>query len=261
LLAGGAAPLVVDASGGGRIGYRWMGVMVGAFIAVSALAAFVGTARAPLGRACPSEVSLRRQLVAARESPAFRVLLVCFVVQSAGVGSLLVGVRYVSALVWHDPAATSPLFVAFIGPAVLVMAPWSLVGRRLGKLTAYRLGSLMLAVASAVLVALPLMPRALVYAVVVVAGVGYAGLQVFAQALMPDCVADDTARTGRRQARVFTGAAGQSLGMGGGALLFALLLQAAGYQSATTDGDATHRMRTGHRYEVDGSRGTVRALA
>lgn len=241
LVVGGVAPLVVDAAGGGPSGYRWMGAMVGALIAVSALAAFVGTARAPLGRAYPSEVSLRRQLATARESPAFRALLVCFVVQSVGIGSLLVGVRYVSALVWQDPAATSPLFVAFIGPAVLVMAPWSLVGRRLGKLTAYRLGSVMLAGASAVLVALPLLPRALVYVVVVVAGVGYAGLQVFAQALLPDCVAYDTARSARRQAGVFTGVwtAGQSLGMGVGALLFALLLQIAGYRSSTADGGAT----------------------
>jgi Na+/melibiose symporter-like transporter len=241
LLAGGVAPLVVDAAGGGPSGYRWMGVMVGALIAVSALAAFVGTARAPLGRPYPSEASLRRQIAAARQSPAFRALLVCFVVQSIAIGSLLVGARYVSTLVWRDPAATSPLFVAFIGPAVLVMAPWSLVGRRLGKLTAYRLGSLILAGASAVLVALPLLPRALVYAVVVVAGVGYAGLQVFAQALLPDYVADDTARTGRRQAGVFTGlwTAGQSLGMGAGALLFALLLQVAGYRPSTSDGTAT----------------------
>jgi Na+/melibiose symporter-like transporter len=217
-----------------------MGVGVGALVAAAALTAFVGTARAPLGRAYPSEVSLRRQLATARESPAFRALLICFVVQSVGIGSLLAGVPYLSALVWQDPAATAPLFVAFIGPAVLVMGPWSMVGRRRGKLIAYRLGSLTLAGACAALVALPLLPRALVYAVVVVAGVGYAGLQVFAQALLPDCVAHDTARTGLRQAGVFTGVwtAGQSLGMGGGALLFALLLQFTGYRSSIADGGA-----------------------
>jgi Na+/melibiose symporter-like transporter len=229
LVAGGVAPLVVEVAGGGRVGYRWMGVTVGVLVAASALAAFVGTRAAPTGRPYPSERTLRRQVAAARTSRSFRDLLVCFAVQSVGIGCLLAGVHYFAAAVWGDPATTAPLFVAFIGPAVLVMAPWGAVGRRLGKLAAYRLGSLMLAGAAAALLLSPLLPRAAVYGVVVLAGVGYAGLQVFAQALLPDCVAVDTARTGRRQAGVFTGlwTAGQSLGMGAGGLLFALTLQVA----------------------------------
>lgn len=237
LVAGGIAPLVVETAGGGRAGYRWMGVTVGLLVAASALATVIGTRSAPAGRPYPSERTLRRQLAAARESRSFRGLLACFAVQSVGIGCLLAGVHYFAAVVWDDPAATAPLFVAFIGPAVLVMAPWSTVGRRLGKLAAYRLGSLVLAGAAAALLSAPLLPRAAVYGVVVLAGVGYAGLQVFAQALLPDCVAVDTARTGRRQAGVFTGlwTAGQSLGMGAGGLLFGLTLQVANGISAGAD--------------------------
>src|SRR3982751_2390391 len=67
-------------------------------------------------------------------------------------------------------------------------------------------------------------------------GVGYAGQQVFALAMLPDCIAWDTARTGRRQAGVFTGlwTAGETLGLALGPGIYALMLQLFGYVSSTT---------------------------
>lgn len=75
-----------------------------------------------------------------------------------------------------------------------------------------------------------------VYALVAVIGAGYAGEQVFALALLPDCVADDEARTGRRQAGVFTGlwTAGETFGLALGPGVFALVLQLSGYVSSDT---------------------------
>src|SRR6185312_8847406 len=86
------------------------------------------------------------------------------------------------------------------------------------------------------LVAAPLLPPVVVYLVVAVLGVGYAGQQVFAMAMLPDCIAYDTARTGRRQAGVFTGVwtAGETLGLALGPGLYALILQIFGYVSSST---------------------------
>src|SRR6185312_6436305 len=91
------------------------------------------------------------------------------------------------------------------------------------------------------LVAAPLLPPVVVYLVVAVLGVGYAGQQVFALAMLPDCIAYDTARTGRRQAGVFTGlwTAGETLGLALGPGLFALVLQVFGYVSSSTGEAAT----------------------
>ena len=79
-----------------------------------------------------------------------------------------------------------------------------------------------------------------VYLLVAVVGVGYAGQQVFAMAMLPDCIAYDTERTGRRQAGVFTGVwtAGETLGLALGPLLYAGVLAAGGYVSST-DSSAT----------------------
>ena len=71
---------------------------------------------------------------------------------------------------------------------------------------------------------------------ILVVGGGYAGQQVFALAMLPDRIADDTARTGRRQAGVFTGlwTAGETLGLALGPGIYALMLQLFGYVSSST---------------------------
>jgi Na+/melibiose symporter-like transporter len=55
-------------------------------------------------------------------------------------------------------------------------------------------------------------------------------------AMLPDCIAYDTARTGRRQAGVFTGlwTAGETLGLALGPGIYALVLQIFGYVSSAT---------------------------
>ncbi len=67
-------------------------------------------------------------------------------------------------------------------------------------------------------------------------GVGYAGQQVFGLAMLPDCIAYDAARTGKRQAGVFTGlwTAGETLGLALGPSVYGAVLAAFGYVSSTT---------------------------
>jgi Na+/melibiose symporter-like transporter len=127
------------------------------------------------------------------------------------------------------------LFACFVGPALLVMPLWKRVGQRSGKLRGYWIASLLFAGGAAVLLAATVVPVVVVYLVTAVIGVGYAGQQVFALAMLPDCVAFDAARTGRRQAGVFTGlwTAGETLGLAVGPGLYALVLAVFGYVSNT----------------------------
>lgn len=237
LVSGAVAPLVVTAGGGGVAGHRWMGLFVAALIAVGALGAFLGTRSAPSGVVGESEPSLRAQLTVAAGNRPFRLLLICFVIQSAGMATILAGVKYFSEQIMRDPELGPTLaFACFVGPALLVMPAWTRAGARLGKLRAFVLASLLFAAGAAALVAAPVLPAPAVYAMIVVIGCGYAGQQVFALAMLPDCIAYDTARTGRRQAGVFTGlwTAGETFGLALGPGLYGLVLQVTGYASSAT---------------------------
>ncbi|WP_434741769.1 MFS transporter [Micromonospora sp. SH-82] len=237
LVSGALAPMVVTAGGDGLAGHRWMGLFVAALIAVGALGAFLGTRSAPTGTVAATEPSLRAQLAVAGRARAFRALLLCFVIQSVGVATILAGVNYFAGHVLRDPG-TGPtlLFACFVGPALLVMPVWTRVGARLGKRAGLVAASLLLAVGALALVTAPVLPAVATYAVVALIGCGYAGQQVFALAMLPDCIAYDTARTGRRQAGVFTGlwTAGETLGLALGPGLYGLVLHLSGYVSSAT---------------------------
>ncbi|GAA2363525.1 MFS transporter [Dactylosporangium salmoneum] len=235
LVSGAVAPLVTKQFGGGIPGHRAMGVFVAVLILLGTAGSFLGTAGAPTGRVMESEPSLARQLRTARENGAFTRLLICFVVQAAGIGTMLAGVSYFATQILKDPdTGATVLFACFVGPALLVMPLWSRIGARLGKLRAYVLASLVFAAAALLIALAPVLPAAVVYVLTGLVGVGYAGQQVFGLAMLPDCIAYDAQRTGRRQAGVFTGlwTAGETLGLALGPGVFALLLAAFGYVSS-----------------------------
>ncbi|MBG0567886.1 MFS transporter [Actinoplanes aureus] len=241
LISGALAPLVVELTGGGRSGHRWSGAFVGALIIVGTLATYFGTRKAPSRTAGESEPSLRAQLRVASGNAPFRALLICWVVQAAGIGTMLAGVKYFADHVLHQDSGATFLFAAFVGPALLVMPLWTAVGHRLGKLRSLIIASLAFATGALILLASPALPAVAVYLIVALIGVGYAGQQVFAMAMLPDCIAYDTERTGRRQAGVFTGVwtAGETLGLALGPGIFAVMLQMFGYVSSATGDAAT----------------------
>jgi Na+/melibiose symporter-like transporter len=173
--------------------------------------------------------------VAAGNAP-FRALLICWIVQAAGIGTMLAGVKYFADHILVRESGATFLFATFVGPALLVMPLWTVVGRRHGKPRSLIAASLLFAAGALVLLASPALPPVAVYLVVALIGAGYAGQQVFAMAMLPDCIAYDTERTGRRQAGVFTGlwTAGETLGLALGPGIYALLLQIFGYASSAT---------------------------
>ncbi|MFC3741436.1 MFS transporter [Paractinoplanes deccanensis] len=236
LISGALAPLVVEQTGGGLTGHRWSGIFVGLLIVVGTFGVYFGTRGAATRTAAAAEPDLRTQLRVAAANRPFRALLLCWVVQAVGIGTMLAGVQYFADhVVVRDSGATF-LFAAFVGPALLVMPLWTRIGRRHGKLRSLIAGSLLFAVGALALLAAPALPPAPIYLIVAVIGVGYAGQQVFAMAMLPDCIAHDTERTGKRQAGVFTGlwTAGETLGLALGPGLYALVLQVFGYVSSST---------------------------
>ena len=252
LVSGAVAPIVVDLFGGsegtfaGSIrGHRAMGIFVAILIVIGTVAVFILTRDAPRGTVVEAEKTLRAQLrVAARNRP-FRVLVACFVVQAAGVAAMLAGVQYFADHVLHQHNAVTLLFVCVVGPAILVMPLWNRIGARIGKLKGYVFGSLLVTAGTLALVASPLLPTWAVYVLIGFIGCGYAGQQLFGLAMLPDCIAFDTIRTGKRQAGVFTGlwTAGETFGLALGPYIFGQTIQLFGYVPSST-GDAAPQSTT-----------------
>ncbi len=231
LLSGATAPLVVEA-----LGYAAMGVYVGVLLLVGTVGAYLATngvaeepTEAPTG-------PLREQLRVAVAVPDFRRLLVAFVAQALGVGSLLAGVAYVSRYLLDDPAASSVLFVAFVGPALLVSPLWERWTRQWGKRAGYLASTVVLVVGALALWSVTTDVGWLAYVAAGIAGVGYAGTQVCPLAMLPDVAAAAIRDTGVNRTGVFTGlwTAGETLGLALGPGLYGLVLAVGGYVASTS---------------------------
>jgi GPH family glycoside/pentoside/hexuronide:cation symporter len=240
LVSGAGAPWIVDATGGGIAGHRWMGIFIATMMIVGCVTVFVATARAPLGQATESEPTLRAQLKVVSANRPFRVLVACFVAQAAGVSCMLAGVNFFADHVLHDHGARALLFFFAVSPALVVMPIWRRIGDRVGKLRGYVYASATLTAATFALVVSPFVPAWVVYGLIAAMGFGYAGQQLFGLAMLPDCIAWDTARTGKRQAGVFTGVwtAGETLGLALGPGIFGQVLQIFQYVPSTTGSSA-----------------------
>jgi glycoside/pentoside/hexuronide:cation symporter, GPH family len=237
LVSGAGAPAVRDAVGG-LAGYRIMGIAVGVLIVVGAVGVFLGTARAPRERVLPSVTSWREVFAAVRDCRAFRWLLAAFVIQAVGIGTLLAGVDYVARVALGDKALQPLLFAAFVGPALLVMPVWQRVAGRFGKRQGYVIATLVFTVGVLGLLGARLFPTWAAVAFAAVVGVGYAGMQVFPLALLPDVISAEERRTGQVRAGLFAGVwtAGETLGLALGPALYGLVLAVGGYvSSAGTD--------------------------
>ncbi|MDX3534786.1 MFS transporter [Streptomyces sp. MB09-01] len=233
LVTGAAAPALVEAGGGGLAGHRWAGVFGGAVIALGALWVFAGTSGGGRrGRVLESEPSLRRQFAAARGNPSFMALLRCVVAQSVATGVLLAGAPYFADHVLHDSAGVGPMVAAFVAPNLLTLPLWSRLRGRRG----HAFASALFAAGCLLFLAAPVLPPAAVLATMALAGTGHAGQLLFLYAMLPQCIADDTARTERRQAGVLSGlfTTGEALGVALGPFLYGLVLQLSGYVSSGT---------------------------
>jgi glycoside/pentoside/hexuronide:cation symporter, GPH family len=227
LVSGAGAPAVRDLAGG----YWAVGVAVGALIAVGAVATVAGTRGVPASTRVSTAATPRELVAAVRECRPFARLLAVFVVQAVGLGTMLAGVDYFARLVLGDRGLQSVLFAAFVGPALLVMPLWQRVGRRRGKRAGLVAASLVFGAAVVGLTASRVLPVPLVVALMALVGVGYAGMQVFPLAMLPDVITAQERRSGSTRAGLFSGVwtAGETLGLALGPGVYGLVLALGGY--------------------------------
>lgn len=238
LAAGALAPMIIKKMGGGAVGYAWMAGILAAATLVAMLVAFFGTRSAvqTSDDGAGESIGLREQVAVAVADRAYRILWSAYALQCVALGAVLAAVPYfVRYTLGAGEEAVTLLFVCLVGPAIVTMPLWTAVSRRLGKRAGYLIAAGIFAVMAASLILAGPGRLAIVGAQVGLLGVGFAGLQVFPFALLPELIDADAARTGRRREGVFTGLwyVGEKGGFALGAWLVSGMLAASGFVERT----------------------------
>jgi len=249
LLFGAGGPALRSLGSDDVSGYLLMALVAGVVIGVGML---ISSFVAPRTLVDPSAIppregvltTLRTNYAAGvrvlRQSQPFRALLLTFLLQGLATGVMLAGANYVATWVLHSEDAVTFLFVALIGPALIVTPVWGWVSRRIGKERGFAAASILFGVAALSMVALLWAPGPWVYLPVALVGAGYAGMQSLPMAMLPDVISHDAERSGEGRAGTFGGmwTAGETTGMALGATVLTIVLAVTGYVARTADASA-----------------------
>ncbi|WOQ16106.1 MFS transporter [Raineyella sp. W15-4] len=242
LLFGGVAPAIRQQFDDVAVGYLVMAVASALLMGASMwIAGQAATARPttpggdrPVRSSIGPVEAYRQGWRAFSSSRPFRALFLSFVLKAIASGLLLAVGQYVATWVLHRESALTWIFLALIGPALLVTPVWGRLADRYGKEPLVYLAGGLFAAATASMIVLVWLPGPWLYVPVAVAGVAYAGLQSLPLSILPDVVAYETRRQHRDLAGVFTGVwtGGETAGLAFGAVLLSVLLQVGGYQAS-----------------------------
>ena len=235
LLFGAGGPLLRASADDVRLGYLVMAVVAGLVIGAGMLVASAVAPKGPpltkRGSVPAYRDSYRAGIKVLRRSQPFRALLATFMLQGLATGLMLAGAQYVATWVLHSEDAVTLLFVALIGPALLLAPLWGRIARRIGKERAFRIASALFTVAALSLIGQLWAPGAWIYLPVALAGASYAGMQTLPMAMLPDVISHDAQKHGDGKAGIFSGVwtAGETTGMAFGATVLTLVLAITGY--------------------------------
>ncbi|NVI88709.1 MFS transporter [Actinomadura sp. BRA 177] len=232
LVAGGIAPALTDAAGGGRAGYALMGAVIGLAMGAAMIASTLANRWIP-SRPGPRPLGLVAALRTARGNRPFFLLLGASVAQILAVGIMLAGAPYVATYRLDDYGLTSAMFVCMVGPSAFAVPLWRWLSRRYGVVECYVAGVLLFAATG--FAAYPVITStAGVLVCAGLVGVCYAAMQLLSLVLLPETVHADTGRTGHTQSGAFTGlytaAETGALALGPG--VFALILAVTSFHSS-----------------------------
>jgi Na+/melibiose symporter-like transporter len=235
ILVGGAlAPTIAgadnDGKGGSRASYATMSVVVAFILAAAFLTAWWGTREArqtaPLSGPRPS---LRQQYAIVRANKPYVTLFLGYNLQAAATAAMLTGAQYVAVYVLGDSKKATLLFVFLVAPCAVMVPLWRRFSRTRGKLLGYQLATGIWGATALSLVFARSEPEGVIYVQMILLGIGYAGMQLFPYAILPDLVTDE--HDGR--AGIFTGTwqGGETIAFAVGPALYGLLLALTGYHS------------------------------
>lgn len=198
IIATSALPLVARSGGGGVVGYSRVGLVAGALVLLAMGMAFVATRGARATESRGARHSAGSMFAAVAANRAFAWLLGAKLLQLVGLAassaSMLYFVRAVLGAVSN-------------GVSILSMPAWTAIGRRWGKVALYALSVVgFAAVGFTWLLADATTSTTGIVLRAACSGVFVGGMLLMGQALIPDVIALDHARSGLRREGVFAGA-------------------------------------------------------
>lgn len=232
LLGGGLAPLLAESFGGGRVGYRTMGFVIGAVAGGAMLVSTFGLRRGRTVAPVETTEPFAEQLKRARRNRPFVFLMGGYFMQNLAVNVMLAGAPFLSLYLLGDEALTAVLFVALVAPAAVLVPVWARISYRLGKLRSLEVCVAGYALVAATMVTVSSDRVWLAMVQVGLLGLFYAGTQLFPFSMLPDAIDVDTqANDGESRAGSFTGlwTAGETVGAAVGPFIFAAVLAITGF--------------------------------
>jgi Na+/melibiose symporter-like transporter len=235
ILVGGAlAPSIAGADaegqGGSRASYATMSVVVACILGAAFLTAWWGTregrSTAPLTGPRPT---LREQYDVVRANKPFVTLFLGYNLQAMATAAMLTGAQYVAVYVLGDSKKATLLFVFLVAPCAVMVPLWRRFSRTRGKLLGYLLATGIWGLTATSLVFARSEAEVVIYVQMILLGVGYAGMQLFPYAILPDLITDE--HDGR--AGIFTGVwqGGETIAFAVGPALYGLILAVTSYHS------------------------------
>jgi Na+/melibiose symporter-like transporter len=238
----GAPELIAWIPGAPQTRYLVMGVSVAALIFLGMMACWFTVRHLPryIKESTSVGVSWRNNLQIAWHAKPFRMLLTVFILQALGAGAVLSAVPYFSVNVLGIDNF-GILFGILLAPAAASMPLWSAVGHRLGKRRGFLISSGIFVIALLGSLAATYVPIPVSVTVLAFTSVGYAGMQMFPLAMLPDTIEDDAARAGTQRAGALTGVwtAGETFAFALGPALVLIVLALTGYASTIAGQVAT----------------------
>lgn len=246
ILGGALAPKIIawvtQALGGTpRQGYQWMGVAMGAVIALSSLWVFLGTARAPARAATEATVPLREQLRIAWANKPFVWLIAANVVQYVSAGIGYAGGFFFFAYSFGlgmDVFNVIPVWIIIISVAAIAAMPGLVrASARFGKLTVYKWCLVLYAISIQAYFLADKDSMWIVWLIAVAIGVFNGGFILMSFSVLTDVVAFDRDQTGisREGALSAVYSAVDKVGNALGSAIFLAVLSLVGFVE-TSDG-------------------------
>lgn len=232
LIAGALGPWLIDRWDGDRAAYAGMGLVLALAAGACMLSAFAAASTARVEPGVHGAAPLAVQLRGVWAAPRFRSLWSAYIVQMASNGANAAMLAYAARYLLGAGEALVGLFFAVFTLASLAATPaFALLGRRTGRLQGFRQATWIYAASLALLAVAVQGGDAVLLASAALAGVGNAGTQLFAFALLPEVIDADGAVAGIAGEGVFTGVwiAGEKLGLALGAAAAGLVLDLAGF--------------------------------
>jgi Na+/melibiose symporter-like transporter len=235
VMAGSAvAPWALEYFGGGRTGYRHMGVMIAvvailAFLAAGRFASVYSRELIP----ARSSAGFRRQIARVFGNLNFNILVLIFILQTISTSGFSALLPYVVTRQWGgSESMVGLLMLCFLSSSMVGMIAWSAIAARLGKRPTLIVAILGFTLVIAVFLFIDPVPGVgLLCALFAVAGLVFSGTQLLPFAMVADEIYESGLRSGSRNEGVFTGiwTSCEKLGLSLGAPIAALVLALAGY--------------------------------